>query len=201
MKQNTIQSRLEEEFQRLKDQHRRAIIIRATRVVLGISTLRVYESGTKQQLTTCFNAIPFDEILSLQNQEDYRIWFERELNRVAKEIEKANGENSKIHPGYDWGHAAKLLNLQIREVVLNSRYFTDDEVKRIEPWLYQPIDSIVMDNLKKLGIKLPFTKIKEIDTPEKFYLVQNLLKDAANRVGIPSIWFDDVWGDRKKERK
>jgi len=44
---------------------------------------------------------------------------------------------------------------------------------------------------------LPFKAIKEIDTTEKFYDVQELLGEAAAKVGVPRVWFDDNWGDRQ----
>jgi hypothetical protein len=78
-----------------------------------------------------------------------------------------------------------------------SRYFTDADAARISPWLYSPIDRVVIDRLRKLHGLLPFRQIKGINTPEKFYLVQDLLGQAAAKVGVPRVWFDDNWGDRQ----
>jgi hypothetical protein len=80
-----------------------------------------------------------------------------------------------------------------------SRYFTDADAARISPWLYSPIDRVVIDRLRKLHGPLPFRlqQIKDIDESEKFYLVQDLLGQAAAKVGVPRVWFDDNWGDRQ----
>ncbi len=63
-------------------------------------------------------------------------------------------------------------------------------------WLYVPIDGINIRRLRHCGLSLDFAKIKEVDTPQKFYSVQELLGEAAKRAGVPRIWFDDNWGDR-----
>jgi hypothetical protein len=78
-----------------------------------------------------------------------------------------------------------------------SRYFTDAEAAVIVPWLYSPIDGVVIRRLGRLNGPLPFRKIKDIDEPEKFYRVQDLLGQAAAKVGVPRVWFDDNWGDRQ----
>jgi hypothetical protein len=64
-----------------------------------------------------------------------------------------------------------VLTIFLREIVSQTRPFRDDEVPRIERLLYVPIDSITMDRLRGLGMRLPFKRIKEINTAEKFYHV------------------------------
>jgi len=54
-----------------------------------------------------------------------------------------------------------------------------------------------MRRLTKLGYPLRFSSIKGIDSPEKFYGVQDMLAQAAAEVGVFRIWFDDIWGDRQ----
>jgi hypothetical protein len=188
---------LEQEFHRIKADHRQALVKRATSVVLEGSVLRVYRAGTKKQLIPILNAIPYDEIPLLQNQEDFRQWFEYHLDILAEEIHKKNADNHKINPGYKWGHATKILTLQVREIVLNSRYFSDETVQRISPWLYVPIDSVVIKRLKQVGVRPKFSRINQIDSAENFYFVQEALETAAHIIGVPRVWFDDVWGDRQ----
>lgn len=185
------------EFERLKRDHRKALCQRGARVVLGSSVTRVFDKGTKGHLLPLLSGIPVDEMPSLNGQDGFQVWFEHWLEILAREIKRLNHNNSRIHPGYKWGHATKILTLYIREIVLNSRYFTDAQVQAVAPWLYIPIDNIARQHLSKLGYPLPFKSIKEIDTPEKFYGVQDLLGQAAARVGVPRIWFDDIWGDRQ----
>lgn len=38
--------------------------------------------------------------------------------------------------------------------------------------------------------------IKEIDSAEKFFGVQDSLGEAAKKARVPRIWFDDIWGMR-----
>ena len=89
-----------------------------------------------------------------------------------------------------------MLALYCRDIVLRTRYFTEKDVNRLLPWLYVPIDSMVINKLRACGVRLPFTLIKEIDTEHKFFNTQELLGTAAKQVGIARIHFDDVWMDR-----
>jgi hypothetical protein len=104
-----------------------------------------------------------------------------------------NGDNPRVQPGLRWGHATKLLSLTVAGIVVGSRFFSDAEVDRIQPWLYCPIDSRIIQRLKDLGYAPPFERIKEIDSAEKFYSTQELLGASARQVGVPRILFDDNW--------
>jgi len=192
-----VEANLVGEFQRIRDNHERALQKAAARAVLGSSVIRVFASGTKKHLLPVLAAVPVDKLVELNDASEFKSWFEGQLEIVAQEIKQRNPNNSRIYPGYKWGHAAKVLNLYLWEVVLGSRYFTDSEMSRIRPWLYVPIDGLVIRRLRQMGLRLPFAKIKEIDSPEDFYFVQDLLGEAAAQVGVPRIWFDDIWGDRQ----
>ena len=185
------------EFVRIKRDHKPAMVQTAARAVLGSSVIRVFERETKIHLQRFLVQIPVDEVGRLANQQQYKQWFETHLETLAGEIKGRNPNNSRIFPGYKWGHAAKVLNLFIRDVVLHTRYFPDGVVNRVSPWLYSPVDGIIIGRLQELGQKLPFSRIKEIDCSEKFYQVQDLLADAAKEADIPRVWFDDNWGDRQ----
>ena len=60
-----------------------------------------------------------------------------------------------------------------------------------------PHRHIAMRRLTKLGYPLRLSSINGIDSPEKFYGVQDMLAQAAAEVGVFRIWFDDIWGDRQ----
>jgi hypothetical protein len=188
---------LVDEFQRIKREHRKAVRHRAARVVLFPSLLRVYRRGTNKELFPVLVAVPVDELREVQTPEQFRTWFEAHLEVLAAAIDKLNRGNGKIYPGYKWGHATKILTLYLREIVLNSRYFKDAETERLATLLYIPIDNVSMKRLKELGHRLAFSAINQIDTPEKFYGIQEMLGQVAARVGVPRIWFDDNWGDRQ----
>jgi hypothetical protein len=77
-----------------------------------------------------------------------------------------------------------------------SRYFSDAEVDVIAPWLCCPVDSVVLDRLRELGVDPGVRLIREIDTREKYWLTQDRLETAALLAGVPRVWFDDVWALR-----
>ena len=185
------------EYERIKANHRKAITLTVARSILGPSVIRVYCEGTKEPLLKALVALDSDCLPDLAGQEAYRAWFQQSLDAVARVIAGTNQDNCRIFPGYKWGHATKVLCIYVRDLVNYSRYFTDSEAARITPWLYSPIDSVVINRLWELHSPLPFSQIKDIDAPEKFYKVQDLLGQAAAEVGVPRVWFDDNWGDRQ----
>ncbi len=189
--------KLEKEFQRIRDGHLLAIKRTAARVVLGQSVMRVFAEDTKKDLLPILACIDINSVGKMSSQQEFKAWFEIHLGRVARAIKRRNESNGRINPGYKWGHATKVLNLYIREIVLNSRYFDDTTVRRISPWLYAPVDSIVMKRLRAVGCSVPFRAIKDIDSSRKFYRLQDLLSQASEKVGVPRVWFDDNWGDRQ----
>ena len=191
---------LEKEFKRIKLDHNEALKATAARVVLGSSVIRVFQKGTKEKLMSVLARVGIDGLCKIKNQRQFKLWFEKELNKVAVVVRKTNRANCRIYPGYKWGHSTKVLTLHIREMVLKSRYFKDKEVKRISSWLYTPIDSIAIKRLRKLGVKLPFNKINDIRTPKMFYGAQDILAKSAIKANVPRIWFDDNWGYRIKSK-
>ena len=188
---------LQDELIRIKANHGTAIRRTASRVVLGSSVIRVFEPGTKPKLQAALDRIDVDRLHGVRSQGAFKEWFARELGRVARVMKATNRRNSRVNPGYKWGHGTKVLCLWVRDIVLNSRYFPDATMELLSPWLYAPVDSVVIKRLRELGVRLPFRAIKEIDTARRFFAVQDTLAEAAKAAGVPRIWFDDNWGDRQ----
>jgi hypothetical protein len=188
---------LNDEFRRIKGQHQEALKKTIARVVLGPSVMRVYAKGTRDALLPLLPTLDVDAITQFKSQEEFSEWFDGHVERIAKTIDRHNRRNTRIRPGLKWGHATKIMALYVRDLVLSSRYFSDTDAAKVSAFLYVPIDSVVINRLRKLGVRQPFTKIKEIDTREKFYAVQEALASAALNHRIPRVWFDDNWGDRQ----
>lgn len=191
-----IPPKLLDTYRVIRDGLRPAIRSRTAREVLGSSVIRVFSKGTKPILQAQLMDVDIDALPELADEDAYREWFVAELNALAKVIKRCNPQRTSIYPGYKWGHATKVLSLYCRGMVLRSRYFTDKDVKRMTTWLYVPLDSTVITKLLACGVALPFRKIKEIDTRNKFFDTQELLGAAATQVGNARIHFDDVWMER-----
>jgi hypothetical protein len=161
-------------------------------MILGGSVLRVFSPGTAQYLRPVLEGLGLDALASLRDEGMFREWFEAALNGVAGAILLQNADNPKVQPGYKWGHGTKVLNLFLREVVVNSRYFSEADAKRLEYWLHVPVDGIIMARLRDLGFQPQYWAIKEL-TREDFYHIQQALGEAAAKVGVPRVWFDDIW--------
>lgn len=186
------------EYAKLKKNHRDALRHRMARVTLGASVVRVFEPGTKDRLLTVLAGLPIEELTGVHTDDDFKMWFERQLDIVARRINTTNSKNTRVQPGSKWGHATKILTIYLREMVSHTHYFDDAQAARIEPFLFVPIDRITIESLKRLGHRpREFKRIKEIDTAKKFYEVQKLLGDAAMTTKTPRVWFDDGWGDRE----
>jgi hypothetical protein len=205
MKESLVMS-LEEEFKRIKENHRKAIRTRVARVCFSGSTGRVFESRTSNKIEDRTSTkikkvllnIDIDHLLNIKSQEHFKRWFETNLDSVFNAIPEKTSHGNTISIGARrWGYATKILNLYLRDMFENCRYFTYEQAERVIKFLYVPFDRIVMGKLQDSGVPLPFSQINEIDTPEKFYSVQNLLEEGAQKAGVPRVWFDDNWGDRK----
>ena len=188
---------LNEEFRRIKAQHPEALKKTTARVVLGPSVMRVYAKGTRAALLPLLPKLDVDTITRFKSQEQFSAWFDEHVDQIAKIIDRHNPRNTRIRPGFKWGHATKIMALYVRDLVLSSRYFSDTDAAKVSAFLHVPVDSVVIGRLKELGFRQPFTKIKEIDTRDKFYGVQEALAAAALAHNIPRVWFDDNWGDRQ----
>ena len=186
-----------DEFSRIKTDHKQAVQIRAARLVIGPSVGRVFVKGATKKIWPVLRDMDLCGLAKIQTQKQYKEWFEGKLKILAKKIKKTNPNNTKIYPGYQWGHATKIFCLFLNDMVLHRDYFDVKTAKRLIYFLYAPIDGIVIRRLKKLGIRLDFSLIKEIDSADKFYGIQEILEKAAKKAKAPRIWFDDNWGDRQ----
>jgi hypothetical protein len=166
------------------------------RAVTGPSVIRVFEKGTTNDLLPVLLGLPIDAMTQMDNRTEFEAWFETQLQHVAKAISKRNATNKRVQPGLKWGHAAKVLSLYLRDVVLHSRFFLDKDADRIATWLFVPVDSRVMERLTQLGVRLPFAKIKDIATRNDFYFIQDILAESCE-AGTARVIFDDVWADRE----
>ena len=188
-----------QEYRRINKKHKKTVQKRASRIVIGPSVGRVFAKGTVNQIWPVLADMDLRPLNHIKSQAQFQEYFEQALNKLARRIKRTNPENlnPKIYPGYKWGHATKILCLFLHDLVMHRDYFNDVTASRLVGFLYVPIDGIVMKRLKKLGIRLGFSQIKQIDNYKTFYDVQKMLGQAAQKVGVPRIWFDDNWGDRQ----
>ncbi|MBI3748063.1 MAG: hypothetical protein HY262_04345 [Chloroflexi bacterium] len=190
--------RLEADYRRIAHDHHRATLRMTARSSLPSSVTRVFQATTKDALVPLLATLPVDSLPRLKDEDAFRRWFMRSLDTVAACVLTLNPPEvqPRIHPGYKWGHSTKVLALFVRDLVLFSRYFSDSDVETIVPWLYCPVDTIVLDRLRRLGERPGATRIKRIETGEQYWRIQDRLGAVASKVGVPRVWFDDIWGDR-----
>lgn len=186
---------LERALRDIAQVHRATILKVIARSALPGSVTRVFHKGTKDALVGVLGGLPMDELPRLGGEREFRGWFERQLEHVATTVLGLNPRpvRPQIHPGYKWGHSTKVLALYLRDVVLYSRYFSEGDVHLISPWLCCPIDGIVLKAMSEIGVAPGVALIKEIDTRDKYWALQDRLEQAAAAAHVPRVWFDDVW--------
>jgi hypothetical protein len=193
---------LVQEFRRIRTDHRRALIARAARVTLGASVMRVFAKGTKEPLSKALIALPLHDLATkVRTDGQFARWYERALDSVHRVIMTRNAQNRRILPGSRWGHSAKVLSLFLREVFLCARWCDDAVASRVEKLLYVPIDNIVMKRMRQKGGIVKARSIKAISTRAQFQEMQDQLRTAARRAGVPAVWFDDAWAVRDAPAK
>lgn len=180
-------------FRTIRGAHANAVVGRAARVVLAPSVVRVFRKKTNDRLRAALAKIDASELAAMRAADEFERWYETRLDGLARLIKATNARNERILPGYKWGHAAKVLSLFVGELVLHSRYFPDAVVRRLAPWLYAPIDRTALKHLRRLGLTGLGRGIKDIDSRAKFQTIQRALGCAAQRAGVPRVWFDDMW--------
>ena len=125
-------SELNRYLKEIGKKHHNAILERSALVILGSSVIRVFKTGTKKDVFKILKKLPVPELKSISNESQFQKWFNIQLNKIYSALKKKNQDNHSVQPGLKWGHATKILCLYLREVVLNSRYFSDKEIHRIQ---------------------------------------------------------------------
>lgn len=186
---------LVDKFQTLDRRKKDAAVERTAKVILGPSVVRVFKSKTSADLGTVLKSLDLDELRKCRTQKQFDNFFFDALSKVDRAILEKNRNNSRVGDGHKWGHAAKVLCLYLRDLVLYTRYFADEDALRLQDLLYMPVDSVVMKQLRACGVRITPERIKEIDSEDEFRAIQALFTEAARQARVPRILFDDVWGE------
>jgi len=188
-----IVTKLADKLAKFKSVERQSIIHRTAKVTLGASVVRPFLPKTKKDLTKALRKISIDQLKACRNQEEFDQFFVDNLAIVDRALKKRNSKNGRMGRGRKWGHGTKVLCLYLRGIVMHTRYFNDRTAKRLSHFLYVPIDRIVLKQLKKWGVPLQQTGIRDIETEEQFREIQAWLTTAAKMARAPRILFDDIW--------
>lgn len=192
---DSFDARLLAEYRRIGEAHKRAIKRTVAEGMLGASILRVFSRGTKDDVVPVLLEIDFDALHAITSQVIFDSWFDAGVSRVAAALRIKNASKRECNPGIEWGHAAKIMSIFVRDIVERTAYFDGSTRDRLMPLLYNPLDSRVFNRLKELGWNGTVNKIKDVAAREDFYGLQETLGRAAREAGVPRVWFDDVWGE------
>ena len=150
------QIRLVREFRRIKNNHRRAMKYWAAKATLTPSVIRVFSKKSREKILPHLVSINVSKLSGFQSQVQYDRWLMDRLSNLASLVRRLNPNNPTINPGYKWGHAAKVLNIYVREILLHSRYFDPVVVERVSKWLHVPIDGRNIHRLEGARLSASF---------------------------------------------
>ena len=187
------------EMGRIKFGHDHAVVMRTARLVLGSSVIRVYNKGSKEPMLEVLCTFPVEQLRRVRSWRAFKRLYERQLARVLRVVSRTNRGRNRLGEGIKWGHCAKVLSIFMRDLVLRSRLFTDEEVRRLAPMLCVPFDSIVFSRLRgTCGVRDAPRKLRQLSSGRVFWKLQGRLRDAAGTVGTWAVNFDDVWAEPRK---
>lgn len=188
--------KLNDEFERIKANHSDAMRARAASAATGSSVIRTFVAGTKPGLKRALLGLPVAGLPGAVRAGRFDAWHEEQAKRVAEELRVRNADHPRVNPGIQWGHATKVLNIYLRELVDAPGHYPARVAEEIRPHLHVPIDRVVINRLVELGVWVPSRSIKGIANREMYRTFQQTIKEAADTVGVPPVWFDDNWAER-----
>lgn len=190
---NDAIGRLAQRYLDLAKTDRNATVLRVAKIVTGASVVRVFDKGTARRLVDALVLLDLEKFAQCKTDEEFDKFFFLSLDQIDEAIDKRSRRNDLLGEGRKWGHASKVLCLFLRDLVLYSRYFRDDEVRRLQNLLYMPLDSVVMKHLRSCGVSIKARQIKDISSCDEFQEIQRIFTVAAKHANVPRILFDNVW--------
>jgi len=171
--------------------YKSAIKRRMIKIVLSSSVIRVFKSGSKNELSKCLLKIDLNQLKNIKSQDQFDNWHSLNINNIYLSL---RGEPENLErlgkEGLKWGHSAKIFNLFIGHIVMMSPYFTSQEIKDVKFYLHVPLDSKVFAQLKSCGVKSVPGKIKAV-TENTYKVIQETIRNSASTYNLPPIYFDD----------
>ncbi len=81
---------LRDEFERIRQDHKKAVCWRLARATIGPSIARVFARESVKKIWPVLLDIRVEELLTLKKQEDFKRWFETQLDKLAQRIKQSN---------------------------------------------------------------------------------------------------------------
>jgi hypothetical protein len=183
-------------YMQIKIAHNDCVIEKIASAILGPSIIRVFKKNTKDDIINVLKRISIDDVKKVMESRNlFKKWFLTTSLKVSKVLQSSNMDAGSKR----WAHATKITSIYLRDLICRcARDLTKREYARIEKMLYVPLDKIVLKRLNKLcstcdhRFKIP-KSMSELKEKKQFFHIQDCLYYHASKIGIPAIWFDDIW--------
>lgn len=187
-------------FADIKKNHKAYALQRIIKNCVGPSTLRTLAPGTKSDIAKLLSNIEVHSMKAINSEEEFMDWFTEHVKLIGQHLKMKN-RNTKRNASLTWGYGSKILALYLRDLFNCNQLVTSREAKKFTPWLYCPIDRIILRQIgKSPGINQNIKGILDIDSSEKFYKIQRHLKTHANAAKTHRVYFDDIWAVKNLQK-
>lgn len=167
---------------------------------LTFSTMaRVFEKGSKENIKSRLKNT-FDDFTLLTTEKKYRELHETFCDWLVNNIKTSRGEEEFA----SWGHAGKVIDVVLKVCIYYCHLPSCEDSKKIVPWLNAPIDTNILNNLKKQTENQNISNIeslKEINQ-DKYNELQKLVRVDIEQNFTENIypvhWDDMKWRESKK---
>jgi hypothetical protein len=179
----------------IKDNYHQYLVYWVSQTFAGSGTFRMLPRGKSTSIRKWMRKEVGDgrDLSCLRSQEKYDVCLNRLTEKLSKEERLC------------FGHAAKLMNLYVKELSSRSEVLGNTDSRHLLKHAHVPLDRIILDSFghdfpecaHKIGLaKHP--SIKSL-SQKKYNQIQDSIRAAARTVGLPSIAYDLCWAIRKGE--
>ena len=167
----------------------REIQKRVAYVSIGPSTLRNQgDKGVANVAQHYLMVIDLSHVSKMENQNDYLLWLNKMTNELKEQFPgRARG---------NWGAARKAINVFMEEAFYNKYLNNCYQLDKIAHFLEVPVDSYVINNLKKelndaavMPKWISIKKLKENDHE----IIQGLANKIAEKKSVLRVFLDLKW--------
>lgn len=150
---------------------------------------RLFRKGSHKALqATLFRRITPEKIAAPRDGDAYDLWLTRLICSNCWRDFSRNGLSEDR-----WGYFAKLINIVVYEVASNRELLPEHDWNRVRAFLHVPIDSRVSQYARAHQADFPSVPKLRGMTKDTYLQIQERLRTLAHDMGVPPIWFEDVW--------
>ncbi len=150
---------------------------------------RLFQVGTSAELQEeLFRRLRPSHLARITSRDEYDKWLTKVVELDCWENFSKNGLREDR-----CAYFAKLINIIIYEIVANRELFSEQDWKRLRPFLHIPVDWNVSYHLTQIDASFPAVVVLKGMSKDEYWRVQTAVRKLADEHGLPPIWFEAAW--------